>query len=73
MPVDEEMRSLVASKGSIPRVAKAIGESEATLKAWLGGRFRPHPDRRAAVMARIEQLDYANVGDGRRRLETEPA
>ena len=65
----EEFRALVASKGSVPRVAAAIGESEATLKSWIYGRFRPHPDRRAAVVARIEALDYANVGDGRRRQD----
>lgn len=63
MPADTDLRALVRSRGSLRRVAAAIGEHEATLRDWCSGRRTPHPDRLAAVMARIEALP--DLGDGR--------
>jgi hypothetical protein len=52
-----DLRALIASRGSVRRVAEAVGESYGTIRKWMDGERTPHPRRLAAVCARIEALE----------------
>lgn len=57
MPAQPDLRALIASRGSVRRVALAIGENYGTLRKWMNGERTPHPRRLAAVCERIERLE----------------
>jgi hypothetical protein len=51
-----DLGALIASRGSVRRVAMAIGEPYGTLRKWVEGLRTPHPQRLAEVRERIERL-----------------